>query len=137
MALALVLPCMALAEGVAVNPGRWEMSMTMNMPMMPAPQVRTETECVEETELNPEDFQMEGDSPCAVGDIDVDGDTVRWTLQCPSEMGSMSGEWSFTSSGDSMHGEGSMTADMGGQKMELTMSWEGRRVGDCDEAGAQ
>jgi hypothetical protein len=44
----------------------------------------------------------------------------------------MTGQWSFASMGDSMVGEGSMSADMGGMQMELTMKWEGERLGDCD-----
>jgi hypothetical protein len=129
---ALLASSAAWAKGVSVEPGLWEMKMTMTMPMMPAPQVRSSTECVEEDELDPEQFQMEGESPCSFGDVVVDGDTVAWTLECPSDMGSMTGEWSFTSEGDSMHGEGAMDIDMGGQKMVFTMSWEGERVGDCD-----
>jgi len=129
---ALLSPGAVLAKGVEVEPGLWEMTMTMTMPMMPAPQVRTTTECVEETELDPKNFQMDEDSPCTIGDVQVDGNTASWTLQCPSDMGSMTGRWSFTSSGDSMQGEGGMTMDVGGQKMAITMSWEGRRLGDCE-----
>jgi hypothetical protein len=128
-----LLPGSLLAKGVEVEPGLWEMTMTMQMPMMPTPQLRTSTECIEETELDPKTFQMEEDSPCKVGDVAVEGDTLSWAVDCPSEMGSMTGKWSVTSSGDSMRGEGSMSGDMGGgQKMVITMSWEGNRVGDCD-----
>jgi hypothetical protein len=127
-----LLPGSVLAKGVEVEPGLWEMTMTMEMPMMPVPQVRTTTECIEENEINPDAFQMQEDSPCTIGDVVVDGDTITWTLQCPSDMGLMAGKWSFTSQGDSMQGDGTMTMDMGGQKMVMTMSWEGKRVGDCD-----
>ena len=57
----LLLGCTAsvLAEGVPMTPGKWEMTMTMEMSMLPAPQVRTYTECVEESELNPDKFKMD------------------------------------------------------------------------------
>lgn len=125
------LPFHVLAEGVSIEPGMWEMSMSMQMPMFPAPQEKTYTECVEETELDPEDFQMEDDGTCTFGDIELEGDTISWSMECPNPMGVSRGQWSFTSEGDSMHGEGSMVTDVGGQSMEFTMNWQGNRVGDC------
>ena len=47
-------------------------------------------------------------------------------------MGATRGEWSFTSAGDTMHGEGTMTAEMGQQSMVFTMRWDGERIGACD-----
>ncbi len=137
LVLGMAAPALVLAKGVAVTPGLWEMSMSMTMPMMPAPQERSYTECVEEAELDPEDFQMDQETPCDVNDMVVEGKTISWSLACPGPMGTTEGQWSFTSEGDSMYGEGSMTADMGGQKMEFTMSWQGNRVGDCEQSGVQ
>jgi hypothetical protein len=125
--LGALVPVSASAKGIAVNPGFWEMSMTMTMPMFPAPQTRSYEECVEETELDPEDFQMDEDSECAASEVTVNGDTIDWVLKCDETVG----RWSFTSTGDSMHGDGSMTVDTGDGEMVFTMSWEGKRLGDC------
>jgi hypothetical protein len=123
----------SFAEGVAVEPGKWEMTMTMEMSMLPAPQTRTSTECIEQDELSPEDFNMDEDSPCNISDMVIDGNTVSWAINCPGPTGGeMTGSWSFTSHGDSITGEGSMTAEMAGQSMEFKMNWGGKRVGDCE-----
>jgi hypothetical protein len=48
-------------------------------------------------------------------------------------MGSMQGQWEFISEGDSISGNGTMSANYNGQEMGFEMTWEGKRVGDCDE----
>ena len=128
----ILLATAVMAEGVAVDPGKWEMTMTMEMSMLPAPQTRTSTECIEQNELGPDDFNMDEDSPCDFNDVEIDGNTVSWAISCPGPAGEMTGNWLFTSHGDSITGEGSMTADMAGQSMEFTMNWNGKRIGDCD-----
>jgi len=123
---------MANAKGVSIDPGMWEMTMTMTMTMMPQPQTTTEMECIEENEINPEDFNMDEDNPCDITDMVIDGRTARWSINCPTEAGMvMKGQWEFTSKGDSIAGSGSMTAEIAGQEMGFDMTWEGKRVGDC------
>jgi hypothetical protein len=134
----LLLASTAIAEGVSVNPGKWEMTMTMEMetdldlPVQMPPQTHTSTECIEQEELGPDDFEMEEDSPCEFGEVSIDGNTVSWSVTCPGPAGSMTGNWSFTSHGDTITGQGSMSGDMGGQSMDFSMTWGGRRIGDCD-----
>ncbi len=43
----------------------------------------------------------------------------------------MDGRWKFTSSGDSISGSGSMSADAAGMNIDLEMDWKGQRIGDC------
>jgi hypothetical protein len=134
MLTGMLLICSAsvLAEGVPITPGKWEMTMTVEMSMLPAPQVKTSTECIEESELTPESFNMDENSPCDLADFEIDGKTVRWRLSCPTPSGNMTGNWEFTSDDDSVVGTGSMSADMGGMAMEVNMDWKGVRLGDCD-----
>ena len=120
------------AEGISMTPGKWEMKMTMEMSMLPQPQTHTSTECITEAELNPQNFNMDQNSPCERGEPEIDGNTVRWDISCTAPAGPMTGSWEFTSTGDSVTGKGSMTANMAGQTMEFTMNWEGHRIGDCD-----
>ena len=122
----------ATAEGVSINPGQWEMTSTMTMTMMPQPQTTSVSECIEDTEISPDSFNMDEDNPCDITEVLVDGNTARWSIFCPTEGGpAMEGQWEFTSSGDSITGNGSMTASFSGQEMGFTMSWEGKRTGDC------
>lgn len=130
--VAMLAPVGAWAQGVAMEPGKWEMTTTMTMSMMPAPQVRTVTECYTEDEFDPEKFNTNPDSTCATSDIEVDGQTITWNIVCPTEMGNMEGKWSFVSGGDTVSGTGDMSANMGDQVITFNMIWKGKRVGDCD-----
>ena len=122
----------AWADGIPVEPGLWEMSSTMNMPMMPQPRVTTTTECMKESEISMDDMGGEDIDPnCQFEMAQVDGNTMKWSVDCPVEGGTSHGEWEATSSGDSVTGEGLVTISFQGQAMEMTMSWEGKRIGDC------
>jgi len=120
------------ADGVPIEPGLWEMTSTMTMSMMPQPQTTTETECIEESEMDPEEFNMNEENPCSITDVSVDRGTARWSISCPTGNGmAMQGQWEIISKGDSITGNGSMTAEMMGQEMGFNMTWKGRRIGDC------
>lgn len=129
---AVLIACTANADGIKVEPGQWEMTTTMTMSMMPQPQVTTAVECIEEDELNPEDFDMDEDNPCSISDVSYEGNTSRWSINCPVEGGAvMNGQWEITSKGDTLTGKGEMTTEIAGQKMGFNMNWEGKRIGDC------
>ena len=122
----------ARADGIPVEPGLWEMSSIVNMPMMPQPRVTTTTECMKESEISMDDMGGEDmDLNCQFEMAQVDGNTMKWSVDCPVDGGTSHGEWEATSSGDSVTGEGLVTMSFQGQAMEMTMSWEGKRIGDC------
>ena len=121
------------AEGVSINPGMWEMTSTMTMTMMPQPRNNTVKECIENDELSPESFNMDEENPCTISDIAVEGDTARWSISCSTRGGPvMEGQWEFTSSGDTISGNGSMSTEFNGQAMGFEMVWEWERIGDCE-----
>lgn len=120
------------ADGIPVEPGLWEMTTTVNMPMMQQPKVTTLTECMTDSKIDLDDVGSNGmETDCTFDMSQVDGSTMNWTVDCPVEGGSSHGEWEATSHGDSVTGNGKMTMSFQGQTMEMTMSWEGKRVGDC------
>jgi len=122
-----------LAEGIPIEPGKWKMTSTMRMPMLPQPRVTTELECIEESEISPEAMTDEGmGSDCTFDTRIIDGNTMKWSMNCDSEGGASRGEWEVTSHGDTLSGEGTITVDMQGQSMVMTMDWSRERVGDCD-----
>lgn len=128
----MLLASTANAKGVPIDPGLWEMTTTMRMSMMPQPQTSTDTECIEEFEMNPEDFNMDEENPCKITEVTIDGNTARWLISCPTGGGmTMEGKWEFTSKGDSIAGTGSMTAEVAGQDMSFDMDWTGKRIGPC------
>ncbi len=123
-----------IAEGLSIEPGQWEMTMTMTMTMsmMPHPQTTRVSECITETELSPEKFNMDKDSPCDITDVNFEDDTASWSINCPTEGGpTMEGHWKMLSNGDSLTGNGSMAGNFSGQEMSFTMNWDGKRIGDC------
>ena len=122
----------ARADGIPVEPGMWEMSSTMTMPMLAQPRVTTTTECMTESEISMDDMGGEEMEPnCQFEMAQVDGNTMKWSFDCPVDGGTSHGEWEATSSGDSVTGNGVITMSFQGQTMEMTMSWQGKRIGDC------
>ena len=130
---AVLLTGTVYAGGVAIDPGMWEMTSTMTMTMMPTPQTTTVKECIEKGELNPGNFNMDKENPCGITDIAIDGNTASWSINCPTPSGPvMEGQWEMTSGGDTISGAGTMEAEFSGKKMGFNMTWEGKRVGDCE-----
>jgi hypothetical protein len=123
----------AWAEGIPVEPGMWEMTSTVTMPMLPQPRVTTTTECMTESEISMDDMGGEDMDPnCQFEMAQIDGNTMKWSFDCPVEGGTSHGEWEATSTGNSVTGKGVVTMSFQGQTMEMTMNWEGKRIGDCN-----
>ena len=115
-----LVSCPVFAEGIPIEPGLWEMTSTMNMPMLPQPRVSTEMDCIEESELSPEAMNEEDmDTSCTFDTRVVDGNTMKWSMDCDSQGGASHGDWEVTSHGDSLAGEGTITVDMQGQAMVM------------------
>ena len=136
MCLALLISLVSssvFAQGIPIEPGMWEMTPTMNMPMLPQPRVTNSKECIEEDELSPETWNEEDmDTSCTFSNRVVNGNTMKWSMNCNAQGGATRGEWEVTSHGDTLTGEGTVTVDMQGQSMVMDMKWDGKRVGDCD-----
>jgi len=129
----VLMTATAMADGLTVEPGKWEMTTTMKMNMMPEAKVNTSTECIKDSVLDPKEFDMDKDNPCIISDMSIKGNSANWKVSCPFEGGmSMDGQWNITSNGDSITGGGNMAAEVSGMKMDMKMSWEGHRVGACD-----
>ena len=119
------------ADGIAIQPGKWELTMTVNAPMMPQDQVKTSVECINQDRISAKDMLQDQDA-CQIVDSSVEGDTLKWRMECPGPTGNAMAEGFYTSQGDSMNGEMRMTMSMNGQTMTMNNTWNGRRIGDCD-----
>jgi len=122
-----------LADGIPVEPGQWEITTTMTMPMLPAPQTMTVEECFKDDIMDMDDMATDDLDPECVYDLgQVDGATMKWNIDCPVEGGgTMHAEWVATSGGDTVEGEGNMSISVAGQSMEMNMTWTGKRIGEC------
>ena len=133
IALALcVLPTLAFAASPA-KPGKWEMTMQMEMTGMPMKMpAHTVTYCLTKEEAeNPEKLAPEGrkNSDCKRTDLKIDGNTVSWKVEC--EKSKMTGEGKVTYSGDGFDGGMHMTMASGG---EMNAKYSGKYLGPtCDK----
>ena len=127
--LALALP--ALAEGMKVDPGEWEFTSTSKVPMGAAPIPKSTTECITESEMDPDEFLKDADG-CSIVEKDVSSDRMSYVMSCPGPAGPMTGRAVFTSTGSTVKGGMKVQFDMNGQPMTFETTWEGKRVGDCD-----
>lgn len=122
----------ASAEGIPVEPGLWSITTTMKIPMMPQPQTVTVEECFEDEVMDMDDMAMDDLDPNCTYDLgQVDGNSMRWNIDCPMEGGTSHAEWLATSGGDTVQGEGKLSISINGQNMEMTMNWTGKRIGEC------
>src|SRR5947208_9955421 len=112
-AAALLVP---LAAGAApMKPGKWTVTMQMDMPGMPMKMPpMTFSKCVTKEEAeNPQPPKQRQDADCKISDYKLDGNTVTWTMTCDKR--NMSGKGKITYSGESY--DGSMQMKMGEQEM--------------------
>ncbi len=112
-----------------MEPGLWEITSQTKMEggfamSMPA---TTVTQCLTQEDYVPSNKEMADSGGCRFKNIEVDGDTVTWSMECPEE--GMQGKGSVVYSGDTF--EGTMVMEMEEEQMKMISSMKGKRVGDC------
>jgi Protein of unknown function (DUF3617) len=130
MALSLVLGLLlstlgadATAEGLPIKDGLWE--TTMKNPMTGE---RVSRECLKGTELDPKTM-LAGQDDCTMTEQNLDGNTLTFRMTCAGASGTAEGRMFVD--GDQGGGEIRMNFDVGGRKMDMTLTWDAVRVGDC------
>jgi hypothetical protein len=113
----------ARADGLPIRDGLWE--TTTHNPMTGE---RTSRECLKDTVLDPQTM-LEGQDDCRMTEQARDGNTLTFTMACAGGSGTAKGHMFVE--GDQGGGEINMHFDMGGRLMNMTMSWDAVRVGDC------
>lgn len=148
-AAALLVAAQAPAAGV--HEGRWQYTMTMDMPGMPAmpkvdpsklppgmklPQMdghgmtMSFEHCVKDSDLVPRQERDE----CKTTKMDRKGNTVTWAAVCDSPQGKMNAEGSATYDGDTMTSTTHMTGtDRRGRPIDVTQKIKGRYLGPCTD----
>ena len=123
------------AQAVQLEPGKWEMAVTSQNPMTGQPINRMTVECIREGAYDPSQMLMENQE-CRMLDMQDDGDTVTWKMECSSGeegMPDMIGEGRFVAQGKTASGEMVMKMSFNGMNMELKHSWQGRFIStQCD-----
>jgi len=117
-----------------MRPGRWEISMQMEMPGMPMKMpAQKVVQCITREQLdNPGGGVPAGPegekNPCKVSNYNVDGNKVTWTMACP-EPQAMTGSGEIIVNGDSYTGTMKMTSAQG----DMTMRYTAKRLGECEK----
>jgi hypothetical protein len=138
-AVLLTLSTMVLAQGPRRD-GRWEVTMQMEMPGMPAAMPPfTVEQCVTKEQANdpqrsvPQQPQRGGgQSDCKTEDYKATGSKVSWTMRCTTPQ-PMTGTGEMTYTKDAYTGQMTMNMERGGQPMKMTMKMTGKRLGDCEK----
>ena len=126
IALTAVLP--VSAGDHPQKPGKWKVSMQMDMPGMPIkmPPVNVEV-CLTEEDLKDPQKVVPTDpkSDCKIGDYKIDGKTASWSVSCPKQ--NMTGKGEMTFSDESYSGW--MKMKVGEQ--EMNTKYTGKWLGTC------
>ena len=133
---AVVLAFVAAASHAAaqnpMRPGRWEVTMQMDMPNMPVqmPAMKN-AQCVTQQQIDSPNRALpsgptKNPNDCKVSDYKVSGSTVTWTMACSGQQ-PMTGTGEMRFNGDTY--DGTLKMMMGVQ--EMGMKFSGKRLGDC------
>lgn len=133
LAAAFSLPCLA----ADLSPGLWAITLETRVAAQPGftPEPFHLKQCL--TAANARDpsallggIANPGASGCSYSDKSYSGNTFRFSMQCAGSFGVQSrGEVTF--SADTMNGTISATANVGGEKTELTNRISAHRLGGC------
>lgn len=126
----LAVPARA-GDGLRLDPGEWEFTSQVNMPVGPAHPAQTRRECIVEPEVKPDHFNAQNMNGCTFGDVKTSASEMSWTMTCPSAEGKVTGRGKVTSTGKTMAGRIAMTVAVEGHTMEMDVDWKGRRLGPC------
>jgi hypothetical protein len=141
--VAVVFASAALAAQGPRRDGTWEVTMQMEMPNMPAgmtmPPMKS-TQCITKEQANdPKNLapgrpqrggQVGSNDNCTFTDYKEVGNKVTWSMKCGGAQ-PMSGTGEITYSADSYVGQMVMNIERGGQSMQVTNKYNGKRTGDC------
>jgi hypothetical protein len=134
VAIALIAPFAAIAQAPNMRPGLWEITMTNEMPGMPAAAQKpfVSRSCVKPEQAKdpqqvlPRDARSKGETT----DYKTVGNTATWKMSCTGEQAAK-GTGKITWRGDSYEGLNVIEMGQGGQTMTMSQKYVGRRVGDC------
>ena len=131
----MVMCCLGLfftpTWGLDFKPGKYKITSTVNMPGMPAGSVppQTITQCL--TKQDPVPVKDAGGQTCKIKDMDQDGNSISWKMECIQQGQKITNDGQITYNGDSF--EGTITTNMGPEAGNMTIKTavSGNRIGEC------
>ena len=130
--LSMLLSARVFAADPSLNPGKWQATITTEMPLITQPARQDVTQCIAAGNTGPVD-RMVKDGNCTITKREVSGNSLRWEMQCKSRSGPPAiGTGVFSSDGDSGTARMEMTSTFQGKPLKTTTTWTGKRIGPCD-----
>ncbi len=128
LVLSLALPAFSADAKSPMKPGKWQVTMTMDMPNMPVKMPPMSfTNCVTKEQAENPQPPKKNDDDCQLSDYKLDGNTVTWTVKCSKT--NATGHGTMTFSSDAYEG----TVKMNINDMEMTQHFTGKYLGECDK----
>jgi len=124
----------ATAQNNPMRPGRWEVTVQMEMPGMPmAMPAMKNTQCVTQQQIDSPNRGLptgpnKNPNDCKISDYKVSGSTVSWAMACTGQT-AMTGTGELRFTGDAYEGLMKMMMD----QQQMTMKMSGKRLGDCTQ----
>lgn len=114
----------------------WEITTTSEMNGMKMPE-STLTICLAKGGKPDPQQMMQDDGNCKISDIKTSGSKTSWKVRCDGDGQKMSGSGEFTHSKNSYQGKMRISGTADGEKMEMSTSYRGKRIGTaCDTSAA-
>ena len=118
------------AETLPITPGLWEIKTTTTTPFSGSKDYSSR-ECMAEDSLSPNSMMKDMPADACEVDSSVSGNTITYNMNCAMQGQQMTGIGTFTVNGDTAKGEMTMSSSISGQKIEVTTTSTGKRIGDC------
>ena len=132
LAAAIVLASAAVAQ-ISLVPGRYEVTVEMQLPQAPAPMTFNSTDCITAEdardigELMTKEIAA-SDEDCAISNLEVTSTKITFDSMCSVGGAPATGHADITFGADSW--DGVMTTQLGAGAT-LTAKMSGKRVGEC------
>lgn len=123
-----------LSAAASAAPGEyWEVTSKMEMPGMPfAMPPTTQKVCIPKGGEN-DPAKTSGDKDCKMTDIKTVGNKTTWKARCDRDGEVMTGVGEQTTTAKGYQGKMRFSGKSGGQDVDMTMAFSGKRVGGkCD-----
>ena len=130
-ALAVAAP--AMAEGLKLKPGLWEMTYQYQAAMFGQAKDETEVNCVtpDKAELDPQKL-LDDSIPCKPANLKTEGGVMTFDVVCEGLGEGTGGKARFETDGDAGSGKIDMIMKMGDMAIPMNASMTAKRLGACE-----
>jgi hypothetical protein len=129
--LLLLVPIIAIAEELVMKPGLWEITTTRTSTMGGGKVIQTEKQCLKHQKFDPQSIMQDMQSCELLSNELKNENTLLFNMTCSMTGAKASLSGNYYTKNDKGMGEMKVQVDMGGMVMEMDISWDAKRLGDC------